>query len=113
MNDDLKSNLYSRSAILCGGHYEPKTEQDGKDGGLMLEAYNRIIELEKECNVLREVVRKAAEISRLKGVIAKCTEALSQCKQWKEGANTLTCHNHEAVEEALAAIKEEGNEPTD
>ena len=49
---------------------------------------------------------QAAEISRLKGVIAKCHSALTQCKQWQEGTNTLTCHNHEAVELALAAIKE-------
>ena len=49
---------------------------------------------------------QSAEISRLKEVIAKCQSALAQCKQWKEGANTLTCHNHEAVEEALCMIKE-------
>ena len=49
-----------------------------------------------------------AEITQLKSVIAKCNSALMQCKQWKEGSNILTCHNHKAVEEALAAIKEEG-----
>ena len=48
---------------------------------------------------------QAAEISRLKGVIAKCQSALAQCKQWKEGVNTLTTHNHEAVQEALAVIQ--------
>lgn len=47
-----------------------------------------------------------AEITQLKAVIEKCHSALTQCKEWQEGANTLTCHNHEAVEEALAAIKE-------
>ena len=52
--------------------------------------------------------RQAAEITQLKAVIAKCHSALTQCKQWPEGVNTLTCHNHEAVELALAAIKEEG-----
>ena len=52
------------------------------------------------------VDEQAAEISRLKAVIAKCHSGLVQCKQWKEGVNTLTCHNHDAVELALAAIKE-------
>ena len=54
---------------------------------------------------LAENERQAAEISRLKGVIAKCQTALAQCKQWKEGVNTLTTHNHEAVQEALAVIQ--------
>ena len=55
-----------------------------------------------------QLQEQAAEISRLKAVIEKCHSALTQCKEWQEDANTLTCHNHEAVELALAAIMEEG-----
>ena len=54
----------------------------------------------------KEVAKQAAEIARLNAVIAKCHSAISQCKQWQEGTNTLTCHNHDAVEDALTAIKE-------
>lgn len=56
--------------------------------------------LSNEINQLR------SENERLKATLGKCVIALSQCKQWQEGANMLTCHNHEAVESALAAIKE-------
>lgn len=44
----LLEKLNARAFALCGGHYEPKTEQDAADGALMVEAVGEIARLEAE-----------------------------------------------------------------
>ena len=42
----LTERLDRAAGRLCGGYYEPKTDQEGADGALMLEAKDRITALE-------------------------------------------------------------------
>lgn len=51
---NLLDRLNARSFALCGGHYEPKSAQDAENGALMLEAMNRVSELEAENARLRK-----------------------------------------------------------
>lgn len=47
---DLILRLDRAAARLCGGYYEPRTEQEGLDGALFLEAARRIHALEELLN---------------------------------------------------------------
>ena len=83
---ELLEKLYLRSISLCGGYYEPNTEQEREDGGLMLVSYACITELDKreqllvksnsslniEVSMLAERIKKLEQqIARLKTVPMK------------------------------------------
>ena len=102
LQDSHKRNYITHSLFETGDTDCPEQAKD-RNGEVVLGVCKNCGRIEVD---LAEPCDHRKEIARLKSVIAKCHSALTQCKQWKEGANTLTCHNHEAVEEALAAIKE-------
>ena len=54
------------------------------------------------------IQQQAAEISRLKGVIAKCKEALEDSHQNINQERGFASEIEHDIEQALAAIKEEG-----
>jgi hypothetical protein len=60
-NQTLTERLDRAAGRLCGGYYEPKTDQEGADGALMLEAKDRIKVLEDSYESLLNVLNRARQ----------------------------------------------------
>ena len=126
---DLLEKLYLRSISLCGGYYEPNTEQEREDGGLMLASYACITELDKreqllvksnsslnmEVSMLAERIKKLESknvgLSDLTGLMQSSLEGDTQrISELLDERDELAAQNQQ-FRLALDKLARLGNEP--